>query len=93
MKITPNIIRYEFIGTEAKILESKNQGCMGISGKVVDETRNTLVILHNGERKRIIKNLAIFHFNLPDGMVVRIDGKLLVGRAEDRVKKRIKRLW
>jgi ribonuclease P protein subunit POP4 len=93
MKITPDIIRYEFIGTEAKVAESKHQGCVGISGKIIDETRNTFVILHKGERKKIIKDLAVFHFKFSDGTVVEIDGKLLVRRPEDRLKKRIRRLW
>lgn len=93
MKITPNIIRYEFVGTEAKVAKSKHQGSVGISGKITDETRNTFVILHKGERKRIIKDSAVFHFRFSDGTIVEIDGKLLVGRPENRLKKRIRRLW
>jgi len=93
MKVTPDIIRYEFIGTEAKVAKSKNPSCVGISGKVTDETRNTFVILHEGERKRIIKNSAVFHFKFSDGTVVEIDGKLLMSRPENRLKKRIRRLW
>lgn len=93
MKVTPNIIRYEFIGTEAEVAESRHQDYLGISGKIVDETRNTFLISHRGDRKRIIKDVAIFHFKFPDGTVVEIDGELLVGRPEDRVKKRIRRLW
>lgn len=93
MKVTPNIIRYEFIGTEAEIAKSKHHGYVGISGKIIDETRNTFVISDKGERKRIIKDSAVFHFKFSDGTVVEIDGKLLVGRPEDRLKKRIRRLW
>jgi ribonuclease P protein subunit POP4 len=93
MKITPNIIRCEFIGTEAKVAKSKHQGYVGISGKVTDETRNTFVILHEGERKIIIKDSAVFHLKFSDGTIVEIDGKLLTGRPENRLKKRIRRLW
>ncbi|MEM2537684.1 MAG: ribonuclease P protein component 1 [Candidatus Bathyarchaeia archaeon] len=93
MKVTPDIIRYEFIGTEAKVAKSTNPSCTGIKGKILDETRNTFTILHNGERKMIIKETSIFHFKFPDGTVVEIVGKLLVGRPEDRLKKRIRRLW
>lgn len=93
MKVTPNIIRYEFIGTEAEVAKSRHPGYVGISGKIMDETRNTFVILHKGERKRIIKDSAVFHFKFSGGTVVEIDGKLLVGRPEDRLKKRIRRLW
>lgn len=93
MKVTPAIIQHEFIGTEAKVAKSKNPDYIGISGKIIDETRNTFTILHEGKRKKIIKDVAVFHFRFPDRTVVEIDGKLLVGRPEDRLKKRIKRLW
>jgi len=93
VKVTPDIIRYEFIGTEAKVVKSTNPYSVGIKGKVLDETRNTFTILHNGERKMVIKETSVFHFKFPDGTVVEIDGKLLVGRPEDRLKKRVRRLW
>ena len=93
MKITPDIIRYELIGTEAKVAKSRHLGYVGTFGKVIDETRNTLVILHEGERKRIIKDSAVFRFKFTGGTAVEIDGKLLVGRPENRLKKRIRRLW
>jgi ribonuclease P protein subunit POP4 len=93
MKITPNIIRYEFIGTQAKIAQSTHKGYLGLAGPVIQETKNTLTLIHQGHRKRIIKDLATFDFKFPDGTTVEIDGKLLVGRSEDRLKKSIKRLW
>jgi ribonuclease P protein subunit POP4 len=93
MKVAPDIIRYEFIGTEAKVVKSTNRSCVGIRGRVIDETRNTFTILHNGKRKMIVKDSSIFHFKFSDGTVVEIDGKLLVGRPEDRLKKHVKRLW
>jgi len=93
MKVTPDIIRYEFIGNEAKVAKSKHPDYLGISGKIVDETRNTFTIVHEGKRKIIIKNSAIFHFKFPDGTVVEIDGKTLTGRPEDRLKRHVRRLW
>ncbi|MGB9960501.1 MAG: ribonuclease P protein component 1 [Candidatus Bathyarchaeales archaeon] len=93
MKVTPDIISYEFIGTEAKIAQSKNRDSKGIRGKIIDETRNTFTILHENKPKKIIKDSSIFHFKFYDGTVVEIDGKLLVGRPEDRLKKRVRRLW
>jgi ribonuclease P protein subunit POP4 len=93
MKVTPDIIRGEFIGTEAKVSKSTHPGYVGLSGKIIDETRNTFTILHEGEKKKIIKNSAIFHFKFSDGTIVEVDGKLLLGRPEDRLKKRVKRLW
>lgn len=88
-----NIIRREFIGAEAKIVKSKHQGYVGISGKIIDETRNTFVILRNGERKRIAKDSSIFQFIFSDETTVEVEGRLLIGRPESRLKKSIKRLW
>ncbi|MGQ9507238.1 MAG: ribonuclease P protein component 1 [Candidatus Bathycorpusculaceae bacterium] len=93
MKVTPDIIRGEFIGTEAKVFKSTHSGYVGLSGKVINETRSTFTILHKGKKKKIIKDSAVFHFKFSDGTVVEIDGKLLLGRPEDRLKKRVKRLW
>jgi ribonuclease P protein subunit POP4 len=93
MKVTPRIVQQEFIGLDAKVVESSNPTCIGISGKVVDETRNVLVIKHRDKKKSIIKNTAVFHFTLADGTIVEIDGKVIVGRPEDRIKKRLRRLW
>ena len=93
MKVTPAIIQHEFIGTEAEVAKSKDPNYIGLSGKIIDETRNTFIMLHEGKRRKIVKEVAVFHFRLPDGTVVEIDGKLLVGRPEDRLKKHIKRLW
>ena len=93
MRVTPSIVQQEFIGLNAKVVKSSNPTCIGISGKVVDETRNVLIILHQNEKKAIIKNLTVFHFTMPDGTVVEINGKAIVGRPEDRIKKRLRRLW
>jgi len=93
MKVTPDIIRREFIGTEAKVAKSSNPEDIGISGRVIDETRNTFTILHKGKRKMIIKDSAVFYLKFDDGTVVEIEGRLVVGRPEDRLKKHIRRMW
>jgi ribonuclease P protein subunit POP4 len=93
MKITPDIIRHEFIGTHGLVARSPNMNLMGISGLVVGETRNTLTLQGQGKARNVIKESATFDFTFGDGTVVEIDGKLLVGRSEDRLKKSVKRLW
>lgn len=93
MKLTPDVIRSEFIGTEGKIAKSPHADYLGIHGKVINETKNTLTIMQNGKAKSIIKNSAVFNFKFSDGTIVQIDGKLLIGRPEDRLKKIVKRLW
>jgi len=93
MKITPDLLRQEFVGLDAKVVKSSNSSQTGISGRIIKETRNTLVILHKDTEKTVIKNVTVFHLMLPDGTLVEIDGKAIVGRPENRLKKRIRRRW
>ncbi len=93
MKVTPDIIRYEFIGAQALVAKSLNRDYIGVGGLVVGETRNTLQLQNGARTRSIIKDAASFDFTFNDGTVVEVDGKLLVGRSEDRLKKSVKRLW
>jgi len=93
MKVTPDIVRYEFIGAQGKIAQSLHKDYIGLAGKVIGETRNTFTLLNQAQEKSVIKEFALFNFTFGDGTSVDIDGKLLVGRPEDRLKKSIKRLW
>jgi ribonuclease P protein subunit POP4 len=93
MKVTASVVQHEFIGLDVKVVRSSNPAVVGIAGKVVDETRNTFTVLLDGKRKVVIKDTSVFEFALPDGTIVEIDGKVIVGRSEDRVKRRPRRLW
>lgn len=87
------VIQDEFIGLKVKVVKSLNPSCIGLSGKIIDETKNTFKILHNDDEKILIKKDCIFHFTLPDKTIIEVDGKVLIGRPEDRVKKIIRRRW
>lgn len=94
MSITPNnIVRHELIGLEVKVIESTDPNKKGIRGKVVNETRDTLVIEEQEEEKIIPKKEAKFLFYLPNGEKVEVVGKLLKGRPEDRIKKNFRKGW
>ncbi|HID17949.1 TPA: ribonuclease P protein component 1 [Candidatus Bathyarchaeota archaeon] len=94
MPLTPrNIARHELIGLEARVVDSSHKDYIGISGKIVDETRNMLVIFSDGKFKRILKKVSTFHLKLPDGKLVEVEGWRILGRPEDRVKKSPTRRW
>lgn len=94
MKITPkNLIRHELIGLKVVVSDSRHKGYAGTSGLVVDETMNMLYVLRRGSIKALPKKACTFIFELPDGTQVRVEGSILVGRPEDRVKKPLKRFW
>lgn len=93
MNVTPAIVQLELIGLKACVVKSKQPNYKGIRGIVIDETRNSLVIRHKNESKVILKNICVFHFTLPDGKVVEIDGNAILGRPEDRLRKHFRRRW
>jgi len=86
--ITPyNILRHELIGLPVRVASTTPAGykCAGI---LVDETRNTVKIKTDAGIKTFPKDSISIEATLPGGEVVRIDGKLLVSRPEERIKKR-----
>jgi len=93
MKATAAVVQGEFIGLNAKVVKSTNPSYVGISGQVINETRNTIVVRHKNEDKVIVKETAVFQFTLPSGTVIEIEGNAILGRPEDRLKKRLKRRW
>ncbi len=93
MKITPDIIRSEFIGTRAKVNNNNYAREVCARGRIIDETRNTFTVLNEGGKRIVIKSSSIFGFESCDHSMLEIDGKLLVGRPEDRLKRCIRRLW
>ena len=82
MGTTPrSALRRELIGETIEVVGSTNKSLVGFKGKVVDETKN-MIIIKNEKMKKIMKNQVTIKLN---GNL--IDGKLLVGRPEDRLKK------
>jgi len=87
-----NLIQHELIGLEVSVMESSNPFCVGISGSVIDETKNTLVV-SQGKRRVIPKAIARFRFTLPDGRKVDVDGVRILGEPENRIKRSVGDVW
>ena len=89
--ITPeNLVKHELIGLEVLVEKSTNQSQESLSGKILDETRQAFLIMTENGEKQVIKDQCGFVFTLPSGKKVRVDGKILVARPEDRIKKKFK---
>jgi len=87
-----NVARHELIGLEARISGASNQNQKKIKGLIIAETRNTLTLSQGKNEKTVAKGEASFIFNLA-GTLVEVEGKTLIGRPEDRVKKKSKKDW
>jgi ribonuclease P protein subunit POP4 len=83
---TKDLLRQELIGLDIEIVGSTNKSLQGLKGKVIDETKNTLVIEMQGNTKRILKNQIALKCVIA-GVTARINGRQLVGRSEERLKK------
>ena len=76
-------IRTEFIGLDVEVLSSPYSG---ISGKVVDETKNTFTIDSAGTERMVPKPGNEFRFTY-EGKEFVVKGKDIQHRPEDRIKK------
>lgn len=82
------------MGLQIKIIHSSHGDLEGLSGRVVNETKKTLTIEDGeGNEKIIPKGSSTFHFTLPEGITVEIEGKIIISRPEDRIKKRFRKYW
>jgi len=93
MKAAATIAQGELIGLSTTVVKSNDPSQVGIAGQVIKETRNTLVIKQANQDRVIVKNVAVFQFSLLDGTVVEVEGNAIVGRPENRIKKKPARQW
>jgi len=74
---------HELIGEKIVVVDATNPSLKGIQGKVVDETKHTLKVDVQGNIKTLMKNAISFTIK---GKELRIEGKNLIKRPEERVK-------
>ena len=76
--------KYEMIGLKTTISDSMNSQLINISGKIVFETKNMLVIETSNGRKQIPKNICKFLFESTKEKTM-IDGEKLIKRPHERL--------
>lgn len=89
--LTPrNILRHELLGLRVKAFPKK--GKVKHEGEIVGETRNMVKILRDDGRLVMVpKNAYLFELTLPRGERVLVEGVMLIGRPEERLKRRYRR--
>ncbi len=87
-----DLLKGELIGKYAVVIESKNKPNKGQKGKIIDETKNLFTIEdESGKKRKFVKSQCLFGFCDPNEKItIKIDGNLLVGRPEDRIKSKVK---
>jgi len=79
-----NIKNHELIGLNVCVSESSDPGRINLKGKVIDETKNTIVILVGDKEKVVPKKECVFEFDIDEK--VKINGKEIIKKPEDRIK-------
>lgn len=81
-----NILRHELIGLNMEVVESRNKILGRVKGKIIYETKNLLHVETEKGVKKVIKDQVVIRLKFK-GKTLEINGKLLVGRPEERIKK------
>lgn len=75
--------RREIVGLEVEAVEARERGFEGVSGRVVWETKHTVVVDAGGHEVQVPKQGTEFEFRV-DGHRVRVDGDVLDHPPADR---------
>jgi ribonuclease P protein subunit POP4 len=95
LEITPSkLVFHELIGLGATIIGATNPTLNDICGKVVDETKNMIIVqTKDGTEKKIPKKGTSFVFQIPAQLsgkhaerYVKVNGNLLLSQPENRTK-------
>ena len=76
----------EIIGRNVTVESSTDPTLVGLSGEVMDETMKTLTVRTDRGTAVVAKDTVTLAFDL-EGRRVEVDGRTLMFRPEDRIKK------
>lgn len=82
-----NVLTKEFIGSQLKVVDSKNKANIGIKGKIIDETKYTFVVETEKGRKMLLKKNIIAEICYK-GKTYTIKGEKIAKRPYERVSSR-----
>ncbi len=80
-----NILSHEYMGLQVRVSNSTDKSRIGLTGKVVDETKNVMIIESNGIEKKVPKAEAEFEFTLGKEKA-KVKGKKILYKPEQRLK-------
>jgi ribonuclease P protein subunit POP4 len=83
-----NLLYSTFIGLHVEIANSSQRRLVGLKGKVVDETKNLIIIEKaDGTEAKLPKVSCTFRFTLDNGTKSEVDGSKITFRPHERAKK------
>ena len=89
--ITPyNILRHERVGLKASVTGSTDKDIIGLSGTISGETLKTITLKDPKGTKTVAKENTTLSIHTDSGDELLVNGSLLLGRPEERIKKKIR---
>ena len=83
-----NIHVHEMIGLESEIIQATNSQIVGLTGIIVDETKNMLMINTENGIKKIPKDSTTWKFSI-NNTEKQIEGSTLMKRPHERLGRKI----
>ena len=90
MDAATRLLKSELIGRQVLMTRIKDNHA--IKARIIDETKNTVVVHADNNKKRLIKALYAFTFE-EGGRAVRMAGSLFQKRPEERIKSKLMKRW
>ena len=81
-------IHLPFLARNLTVQASPDSGLIGLSGTVVDETRQTIAVDVEGQTKTLAKNVIDFTLDNEDEVIL---GAMVCQRPEDRIHRNYRR--
>ena len=80
-----DVLKKELIGCALEVTDAQNKSLIGIYGKIIDETKNTIIIRDkNKNKKTLLKDQIRFIIEM-NNKRIEIDGKKINKRTEKRI--------
>lgn len=89
MQKVRKLVRDELIGRTVEIIGSANKANVGLTGRIIDETKNLVFIDTSRGIKKVLKKGNVFQIHYL-GEKVRVKGELLLGDPAERIKTKVK---
>jgi ribonuclease P protein subunit POP4 len=81
------IMMHEIIGYPVEIVNASDKNLIGVRGKTVDETMNTIRIQQVNNEITVPKKNTVLRLTISEENVIKLNCSKIIYRPEDRIKK------
>lgn len=93
MKTPVHLLSMPLIGLSATVVRATNPSLERLTGDIIDETQNLIILSIGSVRKQIPKSKTLFAISTPNGRTIQVEGKTLLGHPAERLRKVKRQRW